>query len=252
MIVPRLLPCALLALPSTCLAESDPLESAQRTASELVKVRIETARLESDWIAEKELLLSTTTAFEQRAKELELSRTLQVERGRKNAEELAQLRDRNRAAEAAFETAGVDMKAVGEKLLSLRPSLPPRLAKALELNFRSLADAALPAPERTRLTMSALTRCLQFDAAITRSEEVVEIGGRQRALDVVYWGLSHAYAVDRSERKAWRGGPSGGSWQWLAADGSFDAIVRLMNIQSGREDPAFVEVPAKLETVSKK
>lgn len=241
----------LLLLPLACRAEGEALESVQKTVSELVKVRSETTRLESDWLIEKELLASTTAAFEERAKDLERTRVLQLERGAKNAEELAQLREKNRSATAALETADVDMQGLGVRLLALRPALPPRLASALELSFKSLAENKLAAPERTRLTMSVLTRCLQFDGSVTRSEEVLELGGAARAVDVIYWGLSHAYAADRSSKKAWYGGPSGGRWQWQPVDASYEAIVELMAIQAGKADPAFVAVPAKVANPGK-
>lgn len=233
-------------------AESDSLESVRKAAGDLIKVRTETARLTHDWAIERELLSSATQALAERASAAEANYQLQVEKRRGDEETLAALKAKKERAQSALEQAEQRMKKLGEDLVALRPTLPPRLAVSLEVGFNSLASPTLPPGERMQLTMNLLSRCMQFDGSITRSEELVTIDGKPLALEVVYWGLSRAYAVDRSAGKAWYGSPVSGRWTWEGRDEAYAEIVKLMAIQAGKADPEFVFVPAKVAATKQK
>jgi hypothetical protein len=60
-----------------------------------------------------------------------------------------------------------------------------------------------------QLAMTVLNRCALFNRTVTCGDEVLTISGEQgaKSLEVIYWGLSHAYALDRAAGKAWYGAP---------------------------------------------
>jgi hypothetical protein len=148
----------------------------------------------------------------------------------------------------AFEAS---LRTLTTKLAGLRPALPPRLSEALEMAFRSLENPGLPAGERMQLAMSVLNRCAQFNRTITVGEDVLSLDGAApaKSLEVIYWGLSHGYAVDRTARKAWVGAPRNGSWRWEPTPDSFENVARLIAVANDKADPDFVLVPATVTRV---
>jgi len=93
-----------------------------------------------------------------------------------------------------------------------------------------------------------LNRCAQFDRVVTAGEDVLTLEGESgaKSLDVIYWGLSHGYAIDRSTRKAWLGRPGAGGWRWEPAPDAYARVAHLLDIARDRADPAFVVVPAQV------
>ena len=228
----------------TCAA--DPLDAVEKSAGEWVKLRVETARLESAWQEEHTLVESMVAALNERAVAAEEKRDLIKARTVKDREELAGL-------SAKIETEGNDLRAfdarlkdLTAKLVALRPALPPRRAEALEMSFRSLANPELSAGERMQLAMNVLNRCAQFNRSVTAGEEVLAPDGAApaRSLEVIYWGLSHGYAVDRAAHQAWLGAPGAGGWRWEPKPEAFEGVVRLLAVAHDRADPDFVIVPA--------
>ncbi len=220
----------------------------EQVASEWVKVRAETVRLETEWENERDLLASTVEGLKQRAAKLEDARDhLRAQTADERAE-LAALQEKKNAGSAEIVTARARLNALGERLRALRPKLPPRLAEALEFSFRSLEDPELGESERMQLTMTILNRCGQFNAAVTSGEEVLQPEGEAapRALETIYWGLSHGYALDRASRSAWIGRPEATRWTWTAQPDAFAPAAKLVEIYNDRLDPELVVVPARV------
>ena len=140
------------------------------------------------------------------------------------------------------------LKALDARLPELRPSLPPRLNDALELPYRSLASTDLTVGERMQLTMAVLRRCIEFNRAITCDSEVLTLaeGQNPQLLEVIYWGLSHGYALDRAGGKAWYGSPGPKGWQWEPIPEGAGKVAQLIAVYRGESEPRFVEVPARL------
>jgi hypothetical protein len=102
-------------------------------------------------------------------------------------------------------------------------------------------------------TMTIINRCMQFNRAITASDEVLMLEGEAtpKSLEVIYWGLSHGYALDRAADKAWFGTPGPQGWQWEARPGAAKGVARLIAIATDKADPDFIVVPARLSHVSR-
>jgi len=225
---------------------AETLETVEKSASEWMKLRVETARLETAWQEERTLVQTMAAALKERALAAEEKRDLAKVRTAKDREEFAALQaknDRERSDLLAFD---VRLKSLAARLVALRPALPPRLSEALEMSFRSLGNPDLPSGERMEITINALNRCAQFNRSITVGEDVLALDGASppKSLEVIYWGLSHGYAVDRVARKAWLGASRDGTWRWEPSPLAFESVVRLIAIAGDKADPDFVVVPA--------
>ena len=124
-----LLPFLLLALPLTAATapDVDPLAPSEKAAGEWIKVRLDTARLESQWLAEKPILQSLVGSMKDRAQALEERRDLLKAKTAKDREDLAGLRDKNQATADDLKAADQQLQALSARLRDLRPVLPPRL-----------------------------------------------------------------------------------------------------------------------------
>ncbi|RXK56383.1 DUF3450 family protein [Oleiharenicola lentus] len=231
-------------------AESSPaghtgLDSVRPAAAAWVRVRSEMVAAEAEWAREKTWLLSWAPVLEARAAQLE-NRTQLLEVQQARAESgLAELRESAvglQKALAAEETAL--LAAVGE-LQRLSPRLPPRLGESLTQAFTSLGEQQRPAAERLQFAVNVLARALQFNREIVGGEEKLLLAGESAPclVEVVYLGLSRAYALDRPKRRAFVGAPGRAAWEWQLLPGAADAVDRLIAVQRGERDPEFVRVP---------
>ena len=241
----------LLALPCLVLlrAETTPLETVEKSAGEWLKVRAESSRLETEWNTQRQLLDSIVHGLDERAQSLEVKRDYLRAKTAKDRDDLAKLATANQATSAGLRTVEEQLGALGPQLLQLRSALPPRLSTALELSYKSLAAPDLGLSQRMQLTMTILNRCQQFNRSIVCEEEVLQPGGEgpERQLEVIYWGLSHGYALDRPTGQVWFGSPGPERWQWEPLPDAAAQVAKLMAIYRGKAEPEFIEVPVRLK-----
>jgi Skp family chaperone for outer membrane proteins len=227
---------------------ADPLETVGRVAGEVTRTRAETVRLQTEWASQRQLMEAMVHALEERATSIESKRDNLKERTAQEREELAALETKNQSTAGDLQQAEARLKLFDEKLLRLRQALPPRLSAALELPYRSLAAASLPLGERLQLTMTVLNRCVQFNRVISWGEEVLTLAGEStpRSLEVIYWGLSHGYALDRTADRVWLGSPGPQGWQWEPRPDAAKSVAALLAVAKDKAEPEFVTVPAQL------
>jgi hypothetical protein len=237
-------------LPVLCSAQ-DRLAPLEKAAGDWVKIRMETVRLESAWATEKPLLESTISGLKERASALEEKRDLAKAQTAKEREELELISARGEAGAEEIRKADAQLKVMTKSLLSLRPTLPPRLAAALTLPFRTL-ESSDPAPttgERMQLIASVLNRCSQFNRMITSGEEILPVDGTERLYQTIYWGLSYGYALDRETRVAWFGSPTADGWSWQRQPDAAAAVAKLLAVYGDEADPELLLLPAKLRQI---
>jgi hypothetical protein len=229
-------------------APDSPLDAVQKSAGEWVKLRAETARLESQWASQKTLLESTVKSLEERARLLEDKRENVKLRTAKDREELETMRAKNQATAVEIAAAEQRLTALSARLVELRPQLPPRLSSALEMSYRSLVATPLAAGDRMRLVTTILNRCAQFNQTVTCGEEVLtlESGAAPKLYPVIYWGLAQGYALDPAARRAWVGAPTPQGWNWTPRPDAAEPVRQLIAIYQGKSDPDFVGLPARL------
>lgn len=227
---------------------AEPVETVEKLASEWVKARTEKVKLEAEWATERDLVEPTLATLRERARAAEEKRDGLQARTAKDRDELGAAQSANETVAAELKAATARLEALTPKLLEMRPSLPPRLSAALELPLKSLASPDLPVGDRMQMTMTVLNRCVQFNRVITCGEEAVTIDGESSplVLEVIYWGLSHGYALDGSGGRVWFGSPGLNGWHWERRAEPAAAVAQLIDIQHGKVDPAFVLAPAHL------
>jgi hypothetical protein len=239
---------AALPIPASCGDGTDQVETLEKAAGDWVKIRAETGRIESEWSSQQRLLQSMAGALDDRADSAEAMRDLLLAKTAKDRSDLADLDSSIKSSAAGLQDIETHLKAMDLLLPELRPSFPPRLNDALELPFRSLASSDLPLGERMQLTMAILSRCIEFNRTVTCDSEVLTLaaGENPQLLEVIYWGLSHGYALDRASGKAWFGSPGPKDWQWEPMPDGADKVAQLISVYRGDKEPRFVEVPAHL------
>lgn len=248
---PRLLLLALLGVLTVRGAEADSVADVEKAAAEWVKVRAETARIQTEWSGQKDLLESLVSGLGERAQTLEAKRDYLLAKTAKDREEIAKLEAGNKGSTDSVAAMEASLRTLDEQLVHLRPSLPPRLSEALELSYRSLAAKELTVSERAQFTMTVLNRCMQFNHGITCEEEVLKLGGGNGQLfDVIYWGLSHGYALDRTTGNTWYGSPGPEGWTWEPLADGARPVGRLIAIYRSKGEPDFVPVPARLKNTA--
>ena len=232
-------------------AATDPIETIGKAAADWVRTRTETVRLESDWTSQRPILESTVSALEQRARELEDKREGLKAKTARDRDELESIETKNQATADTLKTMETRLNEMRDRLIELRPTLPPRLSAALEMPYRSITGSDLAPGERLQLTMTILNRCVQFNRMITSGDEMLTLDGEPapRSLEVIYWGLSHGYALDRTGGKAWCGSPGPQGWHWEARPEVVRQVARLIAVYNGKADPEFVAVPVQLAHV---
>jgi hypothetical protein len=184
----------------------------------------------------------------ERAQVLEERRASLGAKTARDRNEIETAQNSTQAAAAAMEAADAHLKGLRDQLVQLRPSLPPRLSEALELAFRSLAAADLSPSERMQATMTVLNRCAQFNRTVTYCDEVLAIEGEPgaKSYEVIYWGLSHGYALDRAARKVWLGSPGQKGWRWEARAEATRQVIGLIAVLKDKAEPEFAAVPARI------
>ncbi len=235
-------------LPVAQFAADDAVNKVEKVATEWVKTRAETVRLETEWSGQQSLMQSMVDALGQRARIIEEKMEHAKASTAQDREELGTLEKKNQAASASLDASEHRLKELATSLLALRPFLPPRLSTALELPYQSISDPTLSIGDRMQHTMTVLNRCMLFNRGVTASEEVLTLPGESvpKSLEVIYWGLAQGYALDRAAGKAWLGSPGPQGWQWEAHPEAAHDVARLIAIATDKADPAFIVIPAQL------
>ncbi len=242
----RSLPVAILGCGAVVCAATDPIDTLAQLSLAWTKTRAESVRIETEWAAQHELLESTVRALEERARTLEAQRDLAKAKTASDRTELEELEIRNQRLADQFTRLEAYLKSIDERLVRLRPQLPPKLSQALELPLLSLAGSNLSPSERMAHTITVINRCTQFNRCVTFGEEIVAAPGepKPKLLQTVYWGLSHGYAYDKASRKAWIGSPGPEGWKWTPCDESERPIREMIATFDDKAEPKFVAVPA--------
>jgi FtsZ-binding cell division protein ZapB len=232
---------------SPWVAAADPVDEVQKSAAEWARLRVETVKLESDWEWQRGLMEATRDAQLAHLKELEERRdelAAKTAGARRTSEELTAQRQSMREAAAA---AANRLQSLDDRLVRMRAWLPPRLSAALDLPYRSLALPQLSMGERMQHTMTILNRCALFNSTVSHGEEAVDVApGETKLLEVIYWGLSHGYALDRAARVAYVGSPTDDGWRWAAVPELTDRVEQLMAVHQDKCEPVGTELPVKI------
>jgi hypothetical protein len=227
---------------------ADSIDSVQQAAVRVTEIRTETARLETEWNWQKNLMTSTIAALEKRAEILEAERNLLQASTATARAEIEGINVRYETASDKYVEVESFLESLVARLVAMRSLLPPKLSDALELPYLSLQDDSMTTGERMQFASTILNRCSQFNKTITYGKEALEIEGldESRLVEVLYWGLSHAYALDRAANRGFLGTPNEAGWAWTEKSGLADSVASLIAVYRDEAQPDFIEMPARI------
>ncbi len=227
---------------------AESVETVEKAAAQWAQLREETVRLQSDWQWQRGTLESSLDGLKTRLAKLEQERDGVAAAISNEDATSANLVKRNDETRQAMKTVESRITRLTQQILAVRPFLPPRLARALDLPFRSIQDEKLGPAERMQHLVTIFNRCGLFNKSITLGEEELNLdgGANPRLLEVIYWGLAFGYALDRADQKAYFGHPGKEGWTWEPRPDAAPAVTRLIAIQQEKSDPAFVSIPVQI------
>jgi Skp family chaperone for outer membrane proteins len=245
-IAPALL--LLVAFPHAARAAPAPA-TVEAHAIKWAELRAEAARLDSEWQWQRSVLQATQEALQLKLHALEAQRDEHRAAHAQAREEVARRAADNAVRHEALQSLDQRLRRLSEEILQTRHRLPPRLAAAIELPAQSLANPTLPLAERVQHLVTIESRCSHFNRVITYSEEVWPMPGEDqpRLLEILYWGMASAYALDRDRQRAWVGRPGPERWEWQLQPGLAEVVVQLLAIHRDEAQPAFVALPLHLD-----
>lgn len=137
-------------------------------------------------------------------------------------------------------------------LRTLLPRLPEPLTRALAERLRELPAAATPVSEqnlseRLRLVFGLLTEIDQFaNGVYLFRQPIADPQQVQREMDVLYLGLSMAFAVSADAASAAVGTPGATGWDWRWDPALAGAVRTAVAIYRKEQPATFVTLPLEL------
>jgi hypothetical protein len=138
-----------------------------------------------------------------------------------------------------------DLSALEAGLRPLLPRFPAPLREKIQESLVRIEspEADQPLQNRARDLLLVLQACLEFQNTLTLHNEVREIGGERREVEVLYLGMTQAWYVDAAGRHSGHGVPGEQGWIWSEDPAIASRVRSAIEIQARRATPAFVELP---------
>lgn len=232
-------------------ADGETVESVHRVALEWARIQEERHRIETEWRHERDLLEGTARALQERIKELESKQRLIEERTALIRADAVREKEQNAALSQSVQTLSERLQHIGNELLGLRPMLPPRLDRALEFAFAGLEDESRSPGDRMQTLITIFNRCAEFNSTITLSEEALAVeNSAERVMEVLYWGLAQAYALDRDGNRAYVGRPTKAGWVWEPRSEAASTIATAIAAYRDEVEPRFAMLRGKVTEIA--
>ncbi len=204
-----------------------------------------------DWQQGKEILQGRLELLKKEVSSLE-ERIRQAESGvaeaNKKRDELLAENDQLKAAGAQLNEAVTRME--GDVRLLLKTLPEPIRAKLQLLSQRIPEDPAntrASAAERFQNVLGILNEMNKANTEITVSYEMhTHVNGTASEVKAIYVGLAQAYYVS-ARGEAGIGRPTAEGWKWESSDAVAGDVLTALEIIQGKQTPAFVPLPVKLQ-----
>ena len=156
--------------------------------------------------------------------------------------------DEQAAATAQLVASVTAMEAEVKKLSKLLPD--PVRTKLQPLFVRVPEDPAatkVSVAERFQNVLGILNEHNKANSEITVSFEVHKLAdGSSAEVQAIYVGLAQAYFVSPTG-EAGIGRPTADGWKWEPAAGAANQVLSALEILQGKQSPAFVPLPVKIQ-----
>lgn len=231
-----------------------PTQELRNSVSEWVETMRKIQLEENDWTRDQEVLQNYKEGL---GKEIsDLKQQIEDAKTRKagaDKESLDQSMERDRYAAAKDELSAV-IRRLEESLAAKLPLFPapllaePKVSQAIEDLQR---DLKLPVEKRNegvskRLlnVINLLTEAEKFQQTVhLRPELRKNAEGREYNMQVIYFGLASAYAVNEDGSFALVGRPSADGWKFEERKDLASDIQKLVAATTGDQDAAFINLP---------
>ncbi len=234
-----------------------PTEELRATISEWVETMRKIQSEENEWSRDQEVLANYREGLE---KEIaDLKEQIAAARTRKEGadkESLGKVAERDRLAAAKDELTGI-VRRLEENLAAKLSVFPaplrdePKVAQGIEDLER---DLALPEDKRGENVSKRLLNVINLLGEAEKFQQTVHVrpelktdaSGREFNMQVVYFGLAAAYAVNEDGSFALVGKPGADGWTFTPRPELAPEITRLIATTTGDADAAFVNLPVEL------
>jgi hypothetical protein len=209
---------------------------------------------EDDWSRDKEVLENFKEGLEKEIEDLkERIEAAETRRQGADKESLDKSAERERYAAARDELAATVRKL--EQALSARLPLFPQPLKADAKVAQAIEDLnralALPPDKRDSDVSKRLLTIITLTSEAEKFQQTVHIrpelhqdkSGREFNMQVIYFGLAVAYAVNEDGSLALSGRPGPDGWVFEESPHLAGAIQELIGAATGNRDAAFIQLP---------
>lgn len=235
--------------------EITPTEELRVTVGEWVETMRQIQQEENEWTRDQEVLRNYKEGLEKEI--IDLKEKIADAKTRKegaDSESLKQSEERDRFLAAKEDLAKL-VRVQEENMAAKLPLIPaplraePKVAQAIENLER---DLKLPEDKRGDDVSKRLQNLINLTSEIEQFQQTVVLRqelrtddeGREFNMEVVYFGLSTAYAVNEDGSFALVGKPDPeAGWKFEERDDLSGAIRELVSATKGDTDPSFISLP---------
>jgi hypothetical protein len=218
---------------------------------------LETRRVESreraDWAVERELLTDSDRFLREERERLQALLDELEERQDATETERLELSTEREALDATTAIIETALPALEKQLLRLAGGFPSPLHDQVSPLLRRIPtddrQSRLGVAERLQNIVGILGEADKFNGTLTLTREIREeadSGIPPGEVRTLYIGMSMAYFIDGSGRRAGMGFPGPDGWEWQATDAHAAAIRDLIDDYEGSGNIRLVRLPAKL------
>ncbi len=252
---PSLIFALIVALPATAQQPAiTPTEELRTSVREWVETMRKIQQEENDWSRDQQVLQNYKEGLDREI--ADLKQQIADARNRKegaDSESLDQSAERDRLAAAKDELSAV-VRRLEESLSAQLPALPaPLLAEPKVAQGVEDLNQALALPENKRNegvskrlmnVINLLTEAEKFQQTVhLRPELHKNADGREFNMQVIYFGLACAFAVNEDGSFSLAGRPAADGWKFQERKDLASDIQKLIAATTGDADAAFINLP---------
>lgn len=232
-----------------------PTEELRVTVNEWVQAMRQIQQEENDWTRDQEVLTNYREGLEKEIADLnERIADAKTRKAGADAESLKQTEERDRYAAANDELAKL-VRSLEENMAAKLPLIPaplraePKVSQSIEdlerdlkLTGEELKDGV---SKRLQNLINLTSEIEKFQQAVVLRKELHTVDkGREINMEVIYFGLSTAYAVNEDGSVALVGKPDAkDGWKFVERKDFAGAIRDLIDSTNGDRDPSFISLP---------
>ncbi len=166
-------------------------------------------------------------------------------------EDRAKLLERKQTLSTAVAKLKKTVRDAEKDIQNIYQLVPKPIASGLDDAFKKLPDSddaasRQPLPQRLQrvIALYASIQKFQHELRVTRSVVALDNGGRE--MDVIYLGLSRAFAVSSDNNSAASGHPEKTNWKWIQNDDIATSVRRAISIFNKEEPAELTHLPLQI------